>query len=601
MQRTRKDWMLGLAAVFFLVFPNSSLANQSGGVSSNKKPSKSSEVLKRVEDDYWKHLLDESIYLRMKYGLRIEKLPDLSFDFAASEAAFGRAILERLREVKPEDLRHEEIIYLEALKWDANKTVEGLRFYWLSFPVTPYASEIPTVNLALSYYQFKDKPDLEHYLSLLNKYPSFVSAIQKRMEDQYARRIILPKDEIDPVLRFLSSLIKKPDQSDLHVKDARLGKFEIQDIKIFQKELDETIDRKINPALEELLTFIKGDYLQNAPGAVGVRQYPEGREYYRYLIKANTGLELSPEEINKIGLEQIEKDKRELEKIKDSVGFKGTLAEFRLFLKTDPRFFPKTPQEIEDRLNGFVQGMSRKIDDYFFKKPKAPYAVKRLPLELEGGMTFGQYLAPTAAEPRGIYYFNGSQPNERSLLIAEGLIYHELIPGHHFQISLQQENKDLPAFQRESTENAYTEGWAEYSSWLGREMGLFQDPYSLCGKFTMDMFISTRLVVDTGMNYFEWPRSRAIGFMKENLIESATQINSETLRYSVDIPGQALGYKLGSLKMFELRDKAQKALGKRFDLRKFHEAVLANGAIPLSILERHIDWFIEKELAASKD
>ena len=362
-----------------------------------------------------------------------------------------------------------------------------------------------------------------------------------------------------------------------------------------------SIDGKINPALEKLLTFIKGDYLQNAPGAVGVWQYPEGREYYRYLIKANTGLELSPEEINKIGLEQIEKDKRELEKIKDSVGFKGTPAEFRLFLKTDPRFFPKTPQEIEDRLNGFVKGMSQKIDDYFFKKPKAPYAVKRLPLELEGGMTFGQYLAPTAAEPRGIYYFNGSQPNERSLLMAEGLIYHELIPGHHFQISLQQENKDLPDFQRESTENAYTEGWAEYASWLGREMGLFQDPYSLCGKFMMDMFISTRLVVDSGMNFFEWPRSRAVGFMKENLIESATQINSETLRYSVDIPGQALGYKLGSLKMFELRDKAQKALGKRFDLRKFHEAVLANGAIPLSILERHIDWFIEKELAASKD
>ncbi len=598
MKFTRKPWVFGVAAIGLLVFSNATPLRPSGPL--EEKTSRGSEILKQIEADYWNHLLDESIYLRMKHGLRIEKLPDPSFDFAASEAAFAGTIQERLRDVKPEELGHDETIYLEALKWDVKKMAEGLRFYWLSFPVTPYASEIPIVNLALSYFQFRAKPDLEHYLGLLNKYPSFVAAIQKKMEGQYARRIILPKDEIDPVLGFLSSLIKKPDQSDLYVKDARLGKFETRENKIFQKELVEIINGKINPAFEKLLDFIKRDYLQNAPGAVGVWQYPEGREYYRYLIEANTGLELSPEEINKIGLEQIEKDKRELERIKDSVGFKGTLAEFRQFLKTDTRFFPKTPQEIEDRLNSFVDGMSRKLDDYFFKKPKAPYAVKRLPLELEGGMTFGQYLAPTAAEPRGIYYYNGSQPNERSLLMAEGLIYHELIPGHHFQISLQQENRDLPDFKRESTENAYTEGWAEYSSWLGREMGLFQDPYSLCGKFMMDIFISTRLVVDSGMNYFEWPRSRAIGFMKENLIESETQINSESLRYSVDIPGQALGYKLGSLKMFELRAKAQKALGDRFDLRRFHDAVLANGALPLPILEKQIDWFIDQELSAKK-
>jgi pimeloyl-ACP methyl ester carboxylesterase len=241
--------------------------------------------------------------------------------------------------------------------------------------------------------------------------------------------------------------------------------------------------------------------------------------------------------------------------------------------------------------------MSEKIDGYFIKKPKAPYGVKRLAPELEPGMTFGIYEPPTAAEPKGIYYFNGSKLNERSLLMSEGLIYHELVPGHHFQGALQQENKNLPEFQRESGDNAYNEGWAEYASWLGQEMGLFRDPYSLCGRIMMDIFISTRLVADTGMNSLEWPRSRAIEFMKENVIESETQINTETLRYSVDIPGQALGYKLGSLKISELREKAQKALGDTFDIRKFHEAVLANGAMPLSVLEKHIDWFIEKEKA----
>jgi uncharacterized protein (DUF885 family) len=145
-----------------------------------------------------------------------------------------------------------------------------------------------------------------------------------------------------------------------------------------------------------------------------------------------------------------------------------------------------------------------------------------------------------------------------------------------------------------------TEGWAEYASWLGLEMELYQDPYSLCGKYMMDMFLSTRLVVDTGMNYLEWPRSRAVKFMKDHLLESDTQIHSETLRYSVDIPAQSLGYKLGSIKMFELRDKVKKALGEKFDIRKFHDAVLGNGSMPLPILEKHINWFIEKELASSK-
>lgn len=211
-------------------------------------------------------------------------------------------------------------------------------------------------------------------------------------------------------------------------------------------------------------------------------------------------------------------------------------------------------------------------------------------------MTFGYYEAPSQSEPKGFYNYNGSNLEERSLIWAEGLIYHELVPGHHFHIASQSENESLPDFRRESFHSAFGEGWAEYASWLGLEMGLYQDPYSLYGKYMMDMFLSTRLVVDTGMNYLEWPHSRAVKFMKENLLESDTQIHSETLRYSVDMPGQALAYKLGSMKMFELREKAQKVLEKKFDIRKFHEAILGNGSMPLPILEWHIDWFLEKEL-----
>ena len=214
-------------------------------------------------------------------------------------------------------------------------------------------------------------------------------------------------------------------------------------------------------------------------------------------------------------------------------------------------------------------------------------------------MTFGYYRSPTASNPKGIYYFNGSKLDERSLLIAEGLVYHELIPGHHFQIALQSENEELPNFRRETHQTAFSEGWAEYAAWLGLEMGLYKDPYDRCGLYLEDIFESARLVVDTGMNHFKWRRSRAVKFMKENTTYSDTQIHTESLRYC-RIPGQALGYKLGCIKMFELREKAEKALGDKFDIRKFHDALVGSGSMPLPLLERHIDRFIEKEQFASK-
>jgi uncharacterized protein (DUF885 family) len=247
-----------------------------------------------------------------------------------------------------------------------------------------------------------------------------------------------------------------------------------------------------------------------------------------------------------------------------------------------------------------MAGMSAKVGEYFLKIPQTPYDVRRLAPELEGAMTFGFYQPPSKSEPTGIYFYNGSNPGEKSLLWAAGLLYHELVPGHHFHIASQYENEDLPPYRRESSFNAYTEGWAEYASWLAEEMELFTDLYDLCGKHVMDLFLSTRLVVDTGMNYYKWPRKKAVEFMRENLIESEVQIQSESLRYSVDMPGQALGYKLGSIKMLELREKAEKALGEKFDIKKFHQAVLGSGAMPFPVLEKHIDWYIKKELEASK-
>jgi len=561
---------------------------------------RSSKILKEVADEYWNYWLEESIYLRMKHGLKIHKLPDISFSYAKTQSEFASSILEQLKELKAEELSHEELLSWEILRWDAENLIAGLKFYWLYIPLTPYSSPIPLVHRVFTTFQFKAKEDLDHYLSLLKIYSPLIKSIQNILEEQYKKGIIVPKEELGLVIPFLSSFLKEGDQSQFYAQDNRLEAFEEAMKNEFQENLVQIINSEVKPALENLVNFIKGEYLSKAPDSVGLWQYPKGREYYKYLVRINTSLKLTPDEIHEIGLKHVEENQAKVDEIRVSLGFKGNRDEFRHFLKTDPMFFPKTPEEIGERLSLYMDAMSKKIDSFFLKKPKAPYGVKRLEPELEGSMTFGYYEAPTASEPKGHYKYNASNLNERTLIGAEDLIYHELVPGHHFHIALQSENEALPEFRRENIHNAFAEGWAEYASWLGLEMGLYLDPYSLCGKYMMDMFLSTRLVVDTGMNYLEWPRSRAVKFMKNRLLESDTQIHSETLRYSTDIPAQALGYKLGSLKMLELRDKVKKALGDKFDIRKFHDAVLGSGSMPLPILEKHLDWFSEKELASSK-
>jgi uncharacterized protein (DUF885 family) len=235
------------------------------------------------------------------------------------------------------------------------------------------------------------------------------------------------------------------------------------------------------------------------------------------------------------------------------------------------------------------------VDAYFARRPKAPYGVKRLDAEREPALTFGIYEPPSPTEPRGLYRYNGSRLEERSLITAGPLAYHELVPGHHFQIALQDENQALPRFRRELWDTAYTEGWGDYAAHLAEEMGMYEDPYDLYGRLAMDMFISVRLVVDTGMNALGWPRSKAVAYMREHLTESDTQIATESLRYSVDIPGQALAYKMGSRGLVELRRRAESALGARFDVRRFHDCVLGSGSLPLETLGRKVDAFIARE------
>jgi len=565
-------------------------------------PSGSSEIIKEALDQYWQYLLREDTYYRQRYGLKIEKLPAFSLKKSESEANEARVILSKLEKVNPAEITYDEKISYELLKWTLENLVKKHPYFWVDFSIAAYRSPIPYINSLFSDFRFREKSDTGRYLRLLEQYPGFIEEITALLKQQSRKKIIIPKPALKLVISYQDYLIQPPDKSFLYVQAERLKSesasiFKTQaEVKEFQEKVSTVISTRVNPALEKLLVFITGDYLKNAPETLGLWQYPGGKDYYGFLVKYHTTLGLSAEEVHQIGLREIDVLKKKLDAVRGEVKFNGDLDAFLRFLKSDPRFTPGSPDEVGERLTRFKKAAEAQLGRFFPDIPKAPCGVKRLDPLLEASQTYGFYQPPLESDPTGYYYYNASNLEKKSILNAASaaLILHELLPGHHFQIALQAENKSFHPYRRELFITAYSEGWAEYAASLGEEIGIYKDPYEKCGRIMQDLFMAVRLVVDTGMNYFQWPPQKAKQLMKTYTLMSDVQIETETLRYSTGIPGQALGYKIGSLKIMELREKAEKRLGAKFDMRQFHHALLGSGTMPLFLLEEHIERFIEE-------
>ena len=551
------------------------------------------DSLDRIVADTWQQRLANSPALRLQEGLPVENLPEISHEAWRKEVAFARGILDRLGKIDTASLSHEDWLTHAVLQWEMEQTVESGDHLALDVQITPYAFPLRVTHEIFTRHTFSSPEDAARYLRLLRQYPRYIGQIQARAEGQRAKGILIPKQTVDQMVPLIRAFIQPAERSLFTVAPERLGKMEGKEA--FGAQVAKIVQEEINPSLERLAGMLEGDYRKAAPEGVGLGQYPGGPEAYRFLVRSHTGLNVTPEEVHRRGLEEVARLEARMAEIRRQVGFQGSQREFNDKLRTDPRFLAKTPEEVGERLMAPIRKIEPLIGKYFLRTPKAPYGVKRLDPALEGSMTFGFYQQPMPAEPVGSYLFNGSKLDQRPLVGAAALIYHELLPGHHFQIALQLENESLPQLRQNLYHTAFVEGWAEYASELGIEMGLYDDPYALYGRLAMDMFLSNRLVVDTGMNALGWPRSRAVEFMRDRLLETDVQIESETLRYSTSIPGQALAYKMGSSKIWELRRRAERELGAKFDLRGFHEAVLGHGSLPLSVLERHIDWWIAQQ------
>ncbi len=549
--------------------------------------------LAQLEDEWQKFRLAQNPVLQLREGLTVEQLPDVSQAQADAQAAFGRSLLDRLAKVDAKALSHDDWITLEVLRWEAEGLARDPKFNALDFQVLPYSTPIRGAQQVFSLLPVRQTAERERYLTLLRQYPRFIEQIRARTAAQARAGIRIPKGELDLVDAFLAGDLDALGRT-FSVDAARLEGVSDADVASFQSAVSNLVDNSIRPAVQALAAEYAGDYRRAAPSSVGLSQYPGGRDYYAWLVKRHTTFDVTAEDVHKIGLAEVDRINREMARVRERLGFKGTKAEFHAFIRKDPQFFPKSPEEIGAKLMAAMADMEPKLDALFLRRPNAPYGVRRLDPRLEASMTYGYYQVPTTRDPKGYYIYNGSKLETRNLLNVRALAFHELAPGHHFQISLQSENRALPLLRREGRHTAFIEGWGEYASSLGNEAGLFSNPYDQYGRLMMDMFLSVRLVVDTGMNALGWSRERAMDYMREHTLESEEQIHTESLRYSVDMPGQALAYKMGSRGFRDLRAKAERALGSAFDVRRFHDVILTSGSMPMKTLEAHVDRWIKE-------
>ncbi|MGA1383884.1 MAG: DUF885 domain-containing protein [Steroidobacteraceae bacterium] len=473
-----------------------------------------------------------------------------------------------------------------------------------SQPFKPYLYSInhqggiQTLHEVTELLQFRSVKDYEDWITRLQGVGTLIDQHialleQAAREGRTQPRVIMQR--IPPQLALQN--VAKPEQSPFFAPFTRFPEeFDAATRDRLTAAGRRAIETVVLPAYARFTKTFNEVYLPATRATVGISDTPEGREYYRERIAYHTTLgTLTADDIHEIGLAEVRRIRGEMMAIKDKVGFKGSLQEFFTFLRTDPQFYYKSSQEL---FEGYL-AVSKRIDPnlvrVFGKLPRTPYGLRPIPMTSAPNTTTAYYQGPAADGTRpGFYYVNLYRPEVRPKYEMEVLSIHEAVPGHHLQIALAMEQAEMPDFRRNAGYTAYVEGWALYSESLGEELGLYQDPYSKFGQLTYDMWRAVRLVVDTGMHAKGWSREQAIAFFIDNAAKTEADIVNEIDRY-ISWPGQALAYKIGQLRIQNLRREAEQTLGPRFNVRAFHDTVLETGAVPLDLLERHVRSWIAKE------
>ena len=446
---------------------------------------------------------------------------------------------------------------------------------------------------------YNTKDDYFDWLSRLKQFPANIINSLEINKEGLSKGITQPKLITQGVVTQIDAILNSDIENNPYLKvflEADESIITLDEKNQLIQEAKDLIINEINPAYEELNLFLKNEYLTKSRDSIGIGDVPGGRKHYEYLAKYFTTTNLTPDEIHQIGLDEIERIRSEMNEIIKQVNWDGDFNSFLDYLRTSPRFYYDNS---EDLFNAYLI-MSKTIDPLLTKIfkvfPRAPYGVIPIPDESAPFTTTAYYNSPSPGRP-GYFYANLYKPESRPKYEIPVLTVHEAVPGHHFQISIAQELENVPSFRKYQGITAFVEGWGLYSEELGEFMGIYDDPYDKFGQLTYDMWRAIRLVVDTGMHYKGWSREEAINLFIENSAKSILDINNEVDRY-IAWPGQALAYKIGQLKILELRNRAERLLGEKYDIKDFHHEVLKRGSLPLDLLEYYIDEWIAKTLSS---
>ncbi|SDK69946.1 DUF885 domain-containing protein [Microbulbifer yueqingensis] len=583
----------------------SAKSSQQAGAESSANP----EAIARANDLFESHfqeLLDRSPEFKTFLGIKDDygKWNNLSPEFEEETHEIIKRQLAELKKIDASELDDATALSLKLAIRNKEEGIEDYRWRLHTYPVNQmYAEHTSVASLLINQHRVDNVDDAEAYISRLSALPKHFDQLIANLKERAEAGVIPPKFVFPYVISDGKNLITGAPYTE--GKDSTLladfkGKVNKLDIGDEQKKSLVEKARKamledVEPAYEELIAYL-GKLEKKATTDDGAWKLPDGDDFYAHRLNVYTTTDLSADEIHQKGLDEVERIHGEMREIMEKVGFEGSLQEFFEFMRTDEQFYYPNTEEGKQRYlkeaTAIIDNMKGRLDELFITKPEADLTVKAVEpfREKSAGKAFYQRPAPDGTRP-GIYYANLYNMKDMPTYQMEALAYHEGIPGHHMQLSIAQELEGIPKFRKFGGYTAYTEGWGLYSELVPKEIGLYKDPYSDFGRLAMELWRAARLVVDTGIHSKKWTREEAIEYLGKNTPNPKGDQVKAIERYIV-LPGQATAYKIGMLKIVELREKAKEELGDKFDVREFHDVVLANGAVPLDVLEQLVDEWI---------
>ena len=549
-------------------------------------------------DEHWEWQMANSPVLASTLGDRRynDQWPDISVQVSEKHHLEARDFLRRVYAIKRDDLAEKDGLNYELFRRQLQDEVDEHQFKSYLMPLH-HRGGIQNLENTTNQLRLQSVEDYDDWLLRLGKVDDLVEqtidvAERGRKDGYMPPRILMQRVTGQLEKQVVDGASESPFFKAFETMPESIAASERERLRSSAADI---IEDEILPAYRKLNQYLNTRYLPAARDSVGLSSMPNGSAWYEHLTRSYTTTRMTPDEIHRLGLEEVKRIRGEMQTIIEQVGFDGSFVDFLVFLRTDPQFYFDNPEDLYEAYLATSKRIDPELVNLFGKLPRMPYGVKPIPDSIAPDTTTAYYTRPAADGSRaGIYWVNLYRPEVRPKYEIEVLSVHEAVPGHHLQIALQQELGDMPNFRRYMGFTAFIEGWGLYSERLGYDLGLYQDPYSRFGQLTYDMWRAVRLVVDTGLHYKGWTRQQAIDFFKGNAAKAEHDIINEIDRY-IGNPGQALAYKIGQLKMLTLRDRAERQLGDRFDIRAFHDHLLGAGALPLDLLEQRMDdWLVDQ-------